>query len=114
MERRRYLRVKALHPMLYCEEVRPRPRSGSTLDLSLEGVAIETHHPLTRGELLEVSIALNSRLIDFSGKVVYVQPLKGKKFKAGIRFERITKKTRHILEEYLSHVGARNQAPAWS
>ena len=114
MERRRHFRVTALHPMLYCQEVRPRPRSGSTLNLSLEGVAIETHHPLSRGELLEVSIVLNSRLINFSGKVIYVQPLKGKKFKAGIRFERITKKSRRILEEYLSHIGARNREPAWS
>jgi hypothetical protein len=102
MERRRHFRVKELHPIRYCQEVRPRPRSGLTFDLGLEGVAIETRYPLSKGELLEVSMALNSRLISFSGKVIYVQSLKGKKFKAGIRFEVISDQSRCFLERYLS------------
>ena len=102
MERRRHFRVKAVHPIRYCQEVRPRPRSASTLDLGLEGVAIETRYPLSKGELLEVSMALKSRLISFSGKVIYVQALKGRKFKAGIRFEEISEQSRSVLERYLS------------
>jgi hypothetical protein len=88
--------------MLYRQGVRSRPKSGSTLNLSLDGVAIETLYPLSKGELLEVSIALNSRLIIFSGKVIYVEPLKGKKLKAGIQFEEISEQSRCVLERYLS------------
>jgi len=102
MERRCHFRIQALHPILYYEHTHPRPKSGSTANLSLEGVALQTRHPLTKGELLEISIALGSGLISCSGKVIYVQALKGKKFKAGIRLEEISEKTRFVLERYLS------------
>jgi hypothetical protein len=73
-----------------------------TLDLSLEGVAIETRYPVGKGELLEVSMALKSGVVSFSGKVVYVQTLKGKKFNTGIRFEEISEQSRCLVGRYLS------------
>jgi c-di-GMP-binding flagellar brake protein YcgR len=103
-ERRRHFRIQALHPIFYYEDIRPRPRSGSTMDLSLEGVAIETRYPVNKGELLEMSVVLSSRLITFSGKVIYFRRLKGKRFRAGIRFEKISEECRHRLEEHLSQI----------
>jgi hypothetical protein len=100
MARRSYSRVPASHPILYYRDVRPRPKVAETLDLSLEGAAIETRHPLTRGESIEISIAIGSHLIKCRGRVIYTLSLKGKRLRAGIRFEDLSKQDGLYLREY--------------
>lgn len=104
MERRRHFRVQALYPILYCQNLRSRFRSGSTINLSLEGIAVETRHPLSKDELIDISINLHSRLINCSGKVVYVQALKRKRYKAGIRFKEMSREDRLFLEKHVSYL----------
>ncbi len=104
MERRRHFRVQALHPILYYKNLSSRPTSGLTINLSLEGIAIETRHPLSKDELIDISITLDSRLMNCSGKVVYVQALKGKRFQAGIRFKEMSKEDRLYLEKHISYL----------
>jgi hypothetical protein len=101
-ERRRHIRIQTLGPVLYSESIRPKPKIGSAIDLGLGGVAIETRHPLVKGELLEISIALGSRAVHGSGKVVYVERRRGKRFRAGVRFHEITDEDRRFLDKYIS------------
>jgi hypothetical protein len=101
-ERRRHIRIQTLQPILYYEAIRPRPKTGSTIDLSLGGFSFETSYPLVKGEILETSIALESRVITCRGRVIHVQGLRRKRFRAGVCFERISEKDRRFLEGYLS------------
>jgi c-di-GMP-binding flagellar brake protein YcgR len=100
--RRRHIRIQTLQPILYYEAIRPRPKTGSTINLSLGGVCIETSYPLFKGEILDIAIALESRVITCSGRVLHVHGLKRKRFRAGVCFEKISEENRRLLEQYLS------------
>ncbi len=70
MERRIHSRIEVTCPVLYSPDIYPRPKAASTLDLSMEGVRIETLYLLIEGERLEISIAINSKVIKSRGHVV--------------------------------------------
>ena len=96
--------MKVSHPVLYFTGSYPRPKVGSTVDLSLGGARIETPHALISGERLEISIAIRPHVIKCRGQVVHILWPGGERLKAGIRFEDLPKEDRLYLREYLSHV----------
>lgn len=104
MERRGCTRVEVSHPVLYRTDVDPRPKVGSTLDLSMEGTRIETPYRLIKGERLEISIAIDPQVIKCRGKVVHIQWSDGERLKAGIRFKELSSHDRLFLGQYVSYV----------
>ncbi len=103
-ERRNHPRVKVSHPVLYFTDSYPRPKVGSTVDLSLGGVRIETPYGLISGERLEISIAIRPQVIRCKGQVVHILWPGGERLKAGIRFEELSKKDGLYLGEYISNI----------
>lgn len=103
-ERRGYFRIQTILPATCRKDSHSRPDEGITTNLSLEGVAIETCHPLTQGELVEISIALDSKLILCSTKVIYVERPRGKRYRAGLQFQEISEEDRRLLGEYLGRL----------
>jgi hypothetical protein len=79
---------------------------GSTVDLSLGGVRLETPYSLEPGESLEISIAIGSRAVKCRGKVVHILRGAGQSLMAGVRFEELPKQDRAYLKEYISEVRA--------
>jgi hypothetical protein len=101
-ERRRHIRIQVLWPVLHSESIRPKPKTGLPIDMGLAGVAIETRHPFVKGTPLETRIALGSRAVHCSGKVVYVERRKGKRFRACGRFHQITDENRRLPDKHIS------------
>jgi len=104
IERRNHPRVEVSHPVLYFTDLYPRPKVGSTIDLSLGGTRIETPHNLISGETLEISIAIHPQVIKCRAKVVYASQVRGERLKVGVRFEEMSKQDQHYLEDYISHI----------
>lgn len=104
IERRRYPRVKASHPVLYFTDIHPRPRVATTVDLSLGGTRIETPYGLVSGADLEISIAIHPRVIKCTGQVVHTRWVDSERLNAGVRFEDMPKQDRLYLGEYIAHV----------
>lgn len=59
-DERAYPRIRTVLPVMCRKDSRSIPYEGLTYDLSMDGAAIESWYPLTKGELLEVSMALGS------------------------------------------------------
>jgi c-di-GMP-binding flagellar brake protein YcgR len=103
IERRSTPRIYESHPVLYVTDSYPERREASTLDLSLEGLRIETPFNLRTGESLEISIAIPHQPIKCEGKVIHVLKLRDEKAKVGVRFENLPKQDRFHLGRYISY-----------
>ena len=104
MEKRKATRVEACHPVLYFTDIYRRPKVGSTRDLSLGGIRMETPHDLVKGERLEVTIAIRPQAITCRGKAIYVSMPETGKTQAGIQFEGLSEYDELHLRQYLSEV----------
>ena len=102
-EKRSFPRVPASHPVLYVSEVYPRPRVGSTIEISLEGTRVETPYRLIEGERVTICIAIHSQVIRCRGQVILTEWHDGKRPVAEIRFEELSRQDQFALEEYLAH-----------
>lgn len=111
MERRNHPRVAVSHPIHYHRGTVPRSEVSSTLDLSMGGVGIDTSCRLAMGEILDISIAIPPQVIRCKGRVVHVLRLIGRRLKAGLRFEEMSRKDRLCLGDYISFaVGQQEEA----
>jgi hypothetical protein len=103
-EKRSYPRVSIDHVVLYTPDIAPRPRVARVIDLSLGGTRIETPYSLTKGEGLEISIAIHPQVIRCRGQVEHIYWPDGERLKAGIRFEALSKHDLLYLKGYISYV----------
>lgn len=71
------------------------------MDLSLEGIGIETASPLNIDENLQLAITIGECQINALGKVVYTRREKAGRFRSGIKFEEISERNRGIIKLYL-------------
>ncbi len=76
-------------------------KSARPLDLSLEGIGIETSSPLDMDEYVQVAIIIGECQINALGRVIYTKKEKSGRFRSGIRFERISGRNRDIIRLYL-------------
>ncbi len=102
MERRRYSRVHAFHPVLYYSDIYPRPKVASTLDISLGGAKIETRYWLIESEGLEISIAIHPQVVRCRGRVMYALNHEGERQRVGIQFEDLSELDCLFLGQYVS------------
>jgi hypothetical protein len=103
-ERRIHERIEASHSVLYVRQGYPAPKVASTLDLSLGGARIETPYSLTKGEKLEISIAIRPQVITFRGQVVHIEWPDGERLEAGVRFEEFSKMDSLYLDYHISTI----------
>ena len=107
-DRRCHLRVQISQPALYYKDASPRPRVGTAVDLSTEGASVETPYSLTKGEAVDISIALGQRVFRCRAKVVYALGLENDRLKAGLEFGDISNEDRLVIEQYLASLSPWN------
>ena len=103
-ERRNHPRVRASHPVCFFTNSYPRSRLTKIVDLSMGGTAIETPYSLITGQVIELSIAIQPKVIKCTGQVVHILWSGGERPKAGIRFEKLSKHDRYYLGEYIARL----------
>jgi c-di-GMP-binding flagellar brake protein YcgR len=89
-ERRQHSRIKALNLISYrCLDETDQTLAqgmGRTLNLSEDGILLETHVFVDPKHLVVMAIGLEDDLIDIKGRVVYSIDGENERFEAGIEF----------------------------
>ena len=102
-EQRRFIRYDSLHLLDYLvvdEEGRTGQYSmGRTIDVSIDGLKLETAYPLQPGTRLLITVGLEDDLIDLEARTTHTAPHDGR-FVSGVTFLRISKEGRRIFTKY--------------
>lgn len=103
-EHRKFIRYDALHLLDYVvldEEGAAGVYSmGRTIDVSIDGIKLETVYPLKAQTRLLITIGLEDDLVDLEGLTTHASPCDGR-FVSGITFIKITKNGRRVFAKYV-------------
>jgi hypothetical protein len=103
-EQRKFIRYDALHLLDYLvldEEGNPGTYSmGRTIDVSIDGLKLETTTALKTNTRLLITLGIEEDLVDIEGRTTHAHPQDGR-FISGITFLKITKEGRRVLAKYV-------------
>lgn len=89
-DRRKSPRVSSVNLISYaCLDQNDREYAhgmGRTLNLTEDGMLLETYFPIENECIVSLQIGLGEDVIDFRGKVVHQEPAEGDLFTTGIEF----------------------------
>ena len=74
---------------------------GRTLNVSEDGIRLETHIPVDVGSHIMVSIGLEDDVVDISGKAIHSSKNESGKYELGIEFLDITDAAEKILKTFV-------------
>lgn len=102
-EKRKFIRLDALHLLDYIVLDRDRSRGrysmGRTLDVSVNGIKMETAYPLSLEDTLEITVGIEEDLVDLEGRITYSQP-EGDRHVSGIEFIKMSGESRRVFRRY--------------
>jgi len=103
-EQRKFIRYDSLHLLDYIildDQDRTTTYSmGRTIDVSIDGIKLETHIPITTNSKLLITIGLEDDLIELEGQATHEAKDNGR-YTSGVTFLKITKDGRRILSKYV-------------
>ncbi len=103
IEQRKYIRLDSLNLLDYLiidkEGMQTTHSMGRTLDISENGLKLETIQEICKGDTLIITIGLEEDLIDLTADVTHVEKA-GDRYNSGIEFIDITADGRRIFEKY--------------
>ncbi|KJR99541.1 MAG: hypothetical protein VR65_16340 [Desulfobulbaceae bacterium BRH_c16a] len=103
-EQRKFIRYDSLHLLDYLvldENGRAGAYSmGRTIDVSVDGIKLETIYPLQAETRLMITVGLEDDLIELEGRTTHASPHAGR-FVSGVTFLKITKDGRRIFSKYV-------------
>lgn len=101
-DRRHHKRLESTHFIDYMVLGEKGGRGlARTLDLSQNGLLLETTRPLEPGQDLLLTIGLREELIQFSGYVVHCTPAGEGRYRSGIAFSEAEERDRRMLRRSL-------------
>jgi hypothetical protein len=107
-DRRRFPRFNCSHLASYirfdeegrqCEEEKVR-----TLDISPDGLRLQTYSNLSVEEVLDLTVAIKERLFNARGKVIRCQPSTDGRFNVGVAFMELDEDNFHVLYDYFQEI----------
>lgn len=111
-EKRHFIRHDAVHLIDYLvvDQVgHPGTHSmGRTLDVSSNGLKLETTQALHPGEKLQLTVGLANNLIDLTGKVVHCKT-HGGRYVSGVAFDPLDRDSGRILGLYVDAFNLRKR-----
>ena len=103
-EQRKFIRYDALHLLDYTvldENGENGDYSmGRTIDVSVDGIKLETNSPLKVNARLLITVGLEDDLVDLEGKIAHMTPHDGR-FISGVVFLKISKNGRRVFTKYV-------------
>jgi len=104
IEQRKAVRINSLN-LSYIgideNNVTVKQAMGRTLNVSENGILLETHFPIDSKQMVSLSLALEDDLIDMKGEVVYSRPGEDAKYETGIKFTEVKEASQLILKKYI-------------
>ncbi len=76
---------------------------GKTLDVSENGLKLETRYPMHANDTLLITVGLEDELIDLLGEVRYIGKTSDSSYVTGILFSDISQKGKRILKQYTTN-----------
>ena len=107
-DRRSFLRFNCSHLASYirfdeegrqCEEEKVK-----TLDISPDGLGIQTYSTISVNEVLDLSVAIREKLFNARGKVIRCESSASGKFNVGIAFLDVDENNLRILYDYFHEI----------
>lgn len=103
-EQRKFIRYDALHLLDYTildDNGEAGVYSmGRTIDVSVDGIKLETNSPLKVNARLLITVGLEDDLVDLEGKITHMTPHDGR-FISGVVFLKISKNGRRVFTKYV-------------
>ena len=103
-EQRRFIRFDALHLIDYIildEDGRPgRYSMGRTIDVSIDGIKLETKYKIDLNSRILITVGLEDDLIDLEGQISHTT-MRDNMYLSGVTFLRINKDSRRVLSLYV-------------
>ena len=103
--RREHARINALNLISYScidETIQAVAQGmGRTLNVSQDGILLETHVPIDPKHTVALTIGLEDDLINIKGKVVFSMAGGEDRFEAGIEFIEIDEAALDVLKKYI-------------
>ena len=102
-EKRKYIRWDSIHLLDYVviepDGSRGLYSMGRTLDVSLNGVKLETVYQLPADSELEITVGIEQDLIDLTGRVTHTNS-RGGRYVSGVEFVKMPAEGRRIFRLY--------------
>lgn len=102
-EKRHFIRLDSLHLLDYLiidQEGRQTTYSmGRTLDVSENGLKLETTQPIAQGDTLLITVGLEDDLIDLTGEIKHCEE-SSNRYITGIEFSDISDEGKRIFKKY--------------
>jgi len=104
-DRRKHVRINALNLISYScidETVQAVAQGmGRTLNVSQDGILLETHVPIDPKHTVALAIGLEDDLINIKGRVVFSMAGGEERFEAGIEFIDTDEAALEVLKKYI-------------
>jgi hypothetical protein len=104
-EKRQHHRVNSLNLISYscidATETVVAQGMGRTLNVSEDGILLETHVSINPEYTIELAIGLEDELINIKGNIIFTNPGKDEKYQAGIEFVETDNAATEILKKYI-------------
>ncbi len=111
-EKRKFLRLDSLHLLDYrildSDGNEQEYSMGRTLDVSINGIKMETVKAIPQGGQLIITLGIEDSLVDVSGDVVHSQEASAR-FITGIEFKKVSSDDRAVLRRYVDEFQARKE-----
>lgn len=111
-EQRKFIRYDSLHLLDYLvldENGDPGVYSmGRTIDVSIDGLKLETTTPFKTDTRLRLTVGIEDDLVDLEGRTTHSMPVDGR-YVSGITFQKITKNGRRVFAKYVEAFRQRKQ-----
>jgi len=102
-EKRKFIRCDSIHLLDYLvldpDGSEGRYSMGRTLDVSLNGLKMETSYELPKGAELQITVGLEDDLIDMIGRVIHTAQKSGRHI-SGIEFVKMSPEGRRVFQLY--------------
>jgi c-di-GMP-binding flagellar brake protein YcgR len=108
--KRKHERIESLNLSYICLDENKnivKQGMGRTLNISESGILLETHFPIESKHTLQLTISLEEDLLDIKGKPIHIRAIEGGKYKIGIKFLDLDKKSIKILQRFINEWGAK-------
>jgi len=102
-EKRKFIRWDSLHLLDYIvidqEGLEGRYSMGRALDVSVNGIRLETVYPLNPTSTLEITVGVEEDLVDLEARITHTEQA-GERYVSGLEFIKMSSEGRRVFRRY--------------